>query len=204
MKVLKNITKILAYILSVVGICYLFRISTFYFIKPDINLLNPPDKYWKPQIENNRLKLEYAFSINWDSETIIDEIYVYFPIYISPEIHSIYKIEPLYDDSIKLRNDRAEILFSSLPFNIFKGKSPTYYGYNPAVLFINPFSRRKQPGNAYHTFWLKSRIGKKVDNFEIIILFVVRKDPLEMGFKRFFFDQGPWMIKLKKTIKLEI
>ena len=74
MKTIKSIGKILISILLAFGILYLVSILTFYFSKPDIDLLDPQDKYWKPQIENSRIELEYAFSINWDSEIIIDEI----------------------------------------------------------------------------------------------------------------------------------
>lgn len=200
--------KILQMILSVFGGLYLVQIFSFYFIKPEIKLSNP-NKQWQLKIENNVPKLEFAFSAQWDNETIIDEILVYFPKFIIPEIHPIYHIKSLYmtpglkeSESIELSDDKAEILIHS-PYDIANGKSLTYIGLYPAVLRIDPISRRKQPGNAYHTFWLQSTIRRPIKEFEIVLLFVVRKDVLEMGLKRFFLNQGPWLIKLKKKIEVK-
>ena len=196
---LKKLLKLLLFIFSIIGFLFLVRIITFYTLKPNVTLSRSIGQC-EAELKNDVLNLSFGFSANWDEQCIIEEILVYFPKYIEPVIPSIYEIDA-HVGRQKIELFEGEILINN-PYNIFNGKNLTEIGLNPFIFRIVPIAYSKLQGNTEVTFWLEGNTAAPINEFEVILLFVVRKDLLELGWKRFFVDQGPWLIKRKKIIQV--
>ena len=195
----KKLLKLLSVILSIFGFLFLVRIITFYIFEPNITLSRSIGQC-EAELKNDVLNLSFCFSANWEEQCIIEEILVFFPKHITPVIPSIYLIDA-HVGRQKIELFEGEILINN-PYNIFNGKNLTEIGLNPFIFRIVPIAYSKLQGNAEVTFWLEGNTTAPINEFEIILLFVVRKDLLELDWKRFFVDQGPWLIERKKIIQV--